>query len=416
MISTRLRALQGQYPRQFWLLFWGLLISTLGASMIWPFLMIYVSERLALPLGQVTGLMTLNAAMGLIFAFIAGPATDRLGRKWVMVISLAINGLGYLVMSHAASFATFAVLMSISGAVNPLYRVGADAMMADLIPPEKRMDAYSLLRMSNNVGVAMGPALGGVIAAVSYSTAFYIAAAGMIIYSLLIAFLARETLPKQEPQALPVRERFGGYDRILKDSRFMSFIAAFTINQIVAAMMWVLLSVYAKQNYGVPESVYGLIPMTNALMVVFFQVWVTSKTKNRFPLKVLSVGALFYAVGVGSVALGQGFLGFLISMVVMTVGELIMTPTATTYAANLAPAEMRGRYMSLYGLTWGAASGIGPLLGGYLNDNIGPKAIWQGAFLIGLVSAVSFTLLSLLKRERKAEVQLRSEAEPVEEE
>jgi MFS family permease len=390
----RLRRLFQEYPRQFWLLFAGLLISTSGASMIWPFLMIYVSERLGLPLATTASLMTINSVLGLAFAFVAGPITDRLGRKGVMVVSLAVNGLSYLVMSQAASFATFAILMGMSGAFNPLYRVGADAMMADLIPPEKRAEAYALLRMSNNVGVALGPACGGMIAASSYTIAFYLAAGGMLTYSLLLALFARETLPAQPGRPARAAERFGGYDRILRDRQFVAFVAAFSLTMFCAATMWVLLGVYAKQNYQVPESQYGFIATTNALMVIFLQVLVTQVTKRHPPLWVLSLGALFYAFGVGSVAWGQGFWAFWTSMVVMTVGELIMTPTATALAANLAPAEMRGRYMSLYGLTWGVGVGLGPVLGGLLNDNIGPSAIWYGALLVGLASASGFLVLA----------------------
>jgi MFS family permease len=166
-------------------------------------------------------------------------------------------------------------------------------------------------------------------------------------------------------------------------------------------MIWVLLAVYAKENYAVSESLYGFIPMTNALMVVFFQYSVTQVTKRRQPLSTLSVGGLFYAIALGSVALAQSFWGFWLSMVILTVGELIQSPTATTLAANLAPAEMRGRYMSLYGLTWGVASGVGPVLGGLLNDQIGPKAIWYGGAAIGLVGSLLF--LGLVQRyERRA--------------
>ena len=88
MRKTRFQDLLDQYPRQFWLLLAGMLMSTLGASMIWPFLTIYVSESLELPLATVAGLISLNAVMGLVFSFIAGPVTDRFGRKWVMVFSL----------------------------------------------------------------------------------------------------------------------------------------------------------------------------------------------------------------------------------------------------------------------------------------------------------------------------------------
>jgi MFS family permease len=392
---ARYQRLVKTYPRQFWLLFWGMLISTLGASMVWPFLMIYVSEQLELPLATVTSLMSLNAAMGLVFSFIAGPVTDRLGRKWVMVVSLAVNGLCYLLMSQAHTLGAFAILMAAAGAFNPLYRVGADAMMADLVPAEKRMDAYSLLRTSNNAGIAIGPAIGGLVASISYNIAFFGAAIGLVTFSLLIALFARETLPARLSSAVPTsKESFGGYPKIFKDQPFIGFLIVFTLTHMCASLIWVLLGVYAKQNYGVPESQYGLIATTNALMVVFFQLPVTMLTK-RFPaLPVLAVGSLFYALGVGSVALGQGFAGFWLSMVIMTIGELIMTPTASAYVANLAPADMRGRYMSLYGLTWGTAAGIAPLVGGLLNDNYGPIYIWYGGFLVGMLGVAGFILLS----------------------
>jgi len=156
--------LRGEYPGQYWLLFWGYLISTVGASMIWPFFTIYVSENLGLPLTAVASLMTINAVTGLAFSFFSGPLVDRAGRKWIMVASLVISGLVYFFYSRAGSLLEFAVLQAVAGAFNPLYRVAADAMMADLIPPERRIDAYSLMRLGHNVGVAIGPAVGGFIA------------------------------------------------------------------------------------------------------------------------------------------------------------------------------------------------------------------------------------------------------------
>jgi MFS family permease len=386
----RLTYLKSEYPTQFWLLFWGYLISTIGASMIWPFLMIYVSERLQMPLTTTASLMTINAATGLIFSFIGGSLIDRLGRKWIMVISLVVNGIGYILLNNASTLEAYAMLMAISGAFNPLYRIGADAMMADLIPPKKRLDAYSLLRMGHNVGVALGPAIGGFIATRSYSITFAIAAAGMLCYALLLSIFAKETLPQTHRDDVREKDKPGGYGQVLRDKPFMFFSATFVLTQMCSAIMWVLLAVYAKQNYQVPESQYGLIPTTNAVMVVLFQLMVTQVTKRYPPLFVLASGSFLYGLAVGSVALGQGFWAFLGSMIIMTVGELILIPTATTLTANLSPKDMRGRYMSIYGLTWGIASGIGPVIGGLLNDNIGPAAIWHGGFVIGMIATASF--------------------------
>jgi MFS family permease len=388
---NNLVALGKRYPRQFWLMFVGMMISTTGGSMIWPFLMIYAKQRLDLPLTVVTSLMTLNAAAGLAASFLAGPLVDRFGRKWMMVISLLANGLAYVFLGQASTL----LLMGLSGAVNPLFRVGSDAMLADLMPEKLRIDGYSLLRTGNNVGVALGPVIGGMIAATSYTLAFYLAALGMCSYSLLLAFFAHETLPKRTELPRQSKPALGGYGRIFRDRPFMSFFSVFVLTQMCSAILWILLSVYAKENYQVPERLYGFLPMTNALMVVFLQVAVTQWTKRYPPLWMVCLGTGLYAIGVGSVALGRGFGGFWISMVILTVGELILSPTATTYVANLAPADMRGRYMGLYGLTWNVAAGIGPVMGGFLNDSFGPVFIWYGAFIIGLISTLRLLGLAI---------------------
>ena len=378
---TRLRITWNTYPSQFWLLFWGQLLITFGASMIWPFLMIYVSEQLDLSLTVVASLMTINAIMTLVASFIGGPIIDRVGRKWVMVISLSVTGLSFL-------------LMGLRGAFRPLFQVGADAMMADLVAPEQRADAYSLLRMIKNVGVALGPAIGGFIATTSYSSAFYIAAFCLITYSLIMALFARETFPERAESKNREDEPFGGYGQILHDKLFVYFALAFTLTQVCATLIWVLLGVYAKQNYQIPENKFGLIATTNAVLVVALQYPVTQVTKRQDTLRVMAIGTLLYALGVGSIAVGSGFWSFWLSMVIMTFGELILIPTATTFTANLAPQDMRGRYMSVYNLTWGLAAGVGPLLDGLLNDALGPRAIWLGGGLIGLLSVAAFIWLA----------------------
>jgi MFS family permease len=397
-LIPRLHKLVRDYPAQFWLIFVGMLISTIGASMIWPFLMIYVSKKLAVPLTQVASLITINALMGLVFALVAGPIIDRVGRKWVMVISLVGNGLVYVLLSQAQTYAEFALAEALLGAFNPLYRVGADAMIADLIPPEKRPTAYAILRMSGNTGVAIGPAIGGFVAVQSYATAFFIASGGMIVYGLLIALKARETLPVFD-RGTERRAVFEGYGRILRDREFMSFTFAFTLTSMLASLIWILLPVYSNLQFGIPENRYGFIPTTNALMVVTLQYLVTTVTKRFKPLSVMTVGTAFYAAATALIALFGGFWGFWFCMVVMTVGELILIPTSNTYTANLAPADMRGRYMSIYGLTHSVASGIAPLVGGFLSDTISPRATWVGGGMIGLISVLAFLALTARYRQ-----------------
>jgi MFS family permease len=394
----RLRDTFAEYPPQFWLMASGLLLSSAGTSMIWPFLMIYASEKLDLSLSTVSTLITINAGTGILTSFIAGAVADRLGRKPVMVLSLAVNGLGYLFMSQANSYLGFAVLQFILGASNPLYQVGADAMLADMIPPEKRTSAYAIIRMVNNAGIAIGPAAGGFLAARSYTYAFIGAAAGMLTYSLLLLFRARETLSRAAPsETRPALGDLGGYGRVFRDRSYVIFALLVGAGLTAPSMLWSLLAVYTKQNFHLSESLYGWLPTTNALMCVFVQLFVTRFTRRFKPLPVAAAGMLTYALGVGSVALMRNFRGFWVSMVVMTFGELILIPTVSKYIADQAPVDMRGRYMSFYWFAWGVARATAPLIGGFLNDSITPRAIWIGGLTIGLVSTFGLILFNRLR-------------------
>src|SRR5919109_4610874 len=192
----RLRTLYNEYPRQYWLMITGIVLATAGGSMIWPFMLIYASGKLDLPLSTVATLISINAGTGLLASLIAGTLADRVGRKLVMNFSLTFNGIAYFLLMRAETYPEFVGLMIMIGLSNPLYQVGADAMLADMIPSEKRTDAYAINRIANNAAFALGPAIGGFLATRSYDLAFYCAGIGFISYSLLLFFQARETLNK----------------------------------------------------------------------------------------------------------------------------------------------------------------------------------------------------------------------------
>ena len=411
----KLRILYNQYPRQYWLMIAGIVISTAGGSMIWPFLLIYASKKLDMPLSSVAALISINAGTGLLASFLAGTLADKVGRKAVMVFSLAMSGVAYFFLMRAETYPQFAILMVLIGLSNPLYQVGADAMLADIIPPEQRTDAYAINRIANNAAFGIGPAIGGFLASTSYNLAFYGASIGFIIYSLLMIFLAEETLGKalsetkshssiEQVEAENERSTSSsnGYGRVFKDKGYMAFVALIGLGFIAPSMLWILMPVYANTNFAIPEALYGWIPTTNAFMCVFIQYSVTQVTRKNKTLVVAAMGMLFYALGTGSVALMSGFWGFWLSMVILTFGELTLIPTASKYVADIAPADLRGRYMSIYWVGWGLSRTIAPLLGGYLNDTISPRSIWIGGLLLGITSTMGLFLLNKISIPHKA--------------
>jgi len=193
---TQSKSTYNTYPLQFWLIAVGVLVSSAGSSIVWPFQVIYINEQLGGSVTTAGSLITISTLAGLLVSFVGGFIADHIGRRPIMIISQVAHGAAYILMSRASSYWGFLFPMTLMGAAMPFYAVGSDSMMADMIPEENRANAYSLLRVFNNAGIAIGPAIGGLLVSKSYTLAFHAASAGMLAYGLFLLFFVRETLTK----------------------------------------------------------------------------------------------------------------------------------------------------------------------------------------------------------------------------
>jgi predicted MFS family arabinose efflux permease len=397
-----------KYPRQFWLLFAGFIINRTSGGLIWPFLTIYISRQLDIPLTTVALLLSIQAVAGLISTSIVGLLMDRWGRKRVMIAGLIGISATLVAMQGANTLETWALLIACYGVSLPVYNVGGNAMVADLVSPELRPQAYAFIRMGQNIGSSVGPAIGGLLISgfiiggqlitPPHGLTYFITAGVNLTLAILVMLILVETLP--ERKAIAHIQARGGYGKILTDRPFVTFWGAYLMIEMVNTLIFMLLSVYIKENYGITENQFGLLVTINGLMVVFLQFFVTRITVRFRPLPVLAVGALFYAVGAFSVTLGREFPAFALSMMIVTIGELIVSPTGLTLVAKLAPQEMRARYMGAYQLTWTVASGTAPVIGGLLNDHIAPAAIWYGGAVLAVIGSIGFLLNARTDRQR----------------
>jgi len=391
-----------------WILFWGSLISTTGQSLVWPFLTIHIRQQLGVPLTQITLLFTLQSLGTMAATAILGPAVDRFGRKWVMVLGPLLSAGTQIMMTGADTYLAWAVLLVLYASAGVGFTLGSQAMIADVIPPAQRTETYALMRVAANAGIAIGPTIGGFIISLSYTISFLAAAAIQIGLGLTALFLLRETLTdeirqRQDADHGAARGADRGYGPLFRDGAFMSFWSVYLLLELAPALVFTLLSVYVKEQYGIPENQYGFIVGTNAVIVVVFQYTVTRITRRHRPLGVMAVSALFYAAGLAIFATGQVFLAFWLGIVIMSIGELIIAPTATTLVAALSPPDMRGRYMGVFGLSYRIGNGIGPVIAGWLGDRFMPAAIWYFGTAASLLAAGGFAWLSRGRVARQAE-------------
>ncbi len=393
----RLRHLIADFPRQFWILFGGTLINQIGSGMVFPFLTLYLHQRLSLSMTFVGVILSLWSVSGLVGNLAGGSLADRFGRKRLMAFSLGTSALGLVAFGVADTLVAAAVAVVLTGFVGAMYQPARDAMVADLVGTDKRPQAYGLLRVVANLGVAIGPAIGGFLASVSYLIAFLTSASATLVFFFITLVLMRETKPAAAPQRNANAAAPGNFGAVFSDRRFIAFCAATAFAIIAYSQMMTVLPVYMKDQFALGESFFGWVMTMNAAMVVLLQFPITRATEKLARLPLIAFGAILYATGVASVALASTFPHFVASMVVLTLGEMIVVPTATALTADLAPADLRGRYMGVLGLTWNVGFGIGPILGGVIIDQLAPRALWPIMGSAALVGALILLFLARFK-------------------
>ncbi len=383
-----------KYPRQFWYLLIGSLIFTTGASLVWPFLSIYLQSKLDIPLRYSTLLISLRALSGVIASFFfAGTLADRFGRRFLILLSLFGGIIYYVGLNISTAMWQFAILMAFWGMLDIFYPVGINAMVADIIPAENRLEAYSLLRIIYNLGYAVGPIIGGILASRSYSLIFTIAAVGYAISFVFMFFFTKETLSRENKISYSSEKGTSSIAVVLKDHIFIISVILMGFIYISSSGVFNLLSYYAGQNFGIPENEISYVFTVNAAMCVTMQLGVIQMVKKQRPLKLMCISGFLYMIGVSGIALIDSVLWYCFCMVVITTGELIMTPTMSDIAANLAPADARGRYMSILSLSRPFGQGIGPAFLGYINDMVSPRMMWLFGAIFSGISCIVFFIM-----------------------
>ena len=146
------------------------------------------------------------------------------------------------------------------------------------------------------------------------------------------------------------------------------FCIVAALGSLVYSNLFTTYGTYSGGFAHVSESLIGILFSLNGFMVVFFQ-YPIARYLERFKLTTsLIIGSLFYAVGFAIVGLCTDFWMLFGSMFVITMGELVISPSSTTMVAQMAPPEARGRYMSVNGFIGNGGSALGPAIGGQLMD------------------------------------------------
>jgi MFS family permease len=156
------------------------------------------------------------------------------------------------------------------------------------------------------------------------------------------------------------------------------------------------LGVYLRDQHGLPEISYGWLISINAMLVVLFQFWVTRRLEKYKPLLMMAAGSLLYAIGFAMYGFVPTFALFVVAMIIITIGEMVVTPFQQSLVASFAPENMRGRYMAISGLTWSISFTVGPYFAGLILDSANPGLLWVFCGFVGMLATLGFVALNKL--------------------
>lgn len=330
---------------------------------------------------------------------VGGALADKFGRRRIILFGLVFSALSSISLGLADSIELMYPLIIIVGLLSSMAHPAHEAMLADILPEEKRQEGYGILRVVFNYAWIFGTAMGGFIAARSFFALFVIDATVSCIVAALIFRLLPETKPQVKEEAERKEETLWetvkGYRVVARDFAFVAFIMAGMLALIIYQQQYGSFAVYLRDTHGIDSKGYGVILSITGLEVVLFQFWISRMIRYRPPFAMMTLGAGIFAVGIFMYGMVSGFVMFTIAAIIVCVGEMFYFPTSQVLTAGFAPADMRGRYMAVAGLVWSIPSTIGPGAAGYVLDNYDPHLLWYIGGFLCVTSALGYFSLHL---------------------
>lgn len=387
-----------RFPRTFWVVVATSFIDTIGSTILHPFFALYVTYKFGVGMTEAGLILATNSVAGLIGSTIGGALADRFGRRGIILFGLVISALSSLSLGFITEYYLFYGASVFVGLLGSAAFPAHNAMVADILPPEKRSEGFGILRVAANYAWIIGPMIGGLLATYNYLYLFLSDAVISVITFFIVFRLIPETKPQPKEKngaEASIWQTLRGYGVALVDRPYLAFIVASILMILVYQQMYSSLSVYLRDVHQVDPQYYGMIMSSSAVTVVLFQFWVTRVIKGYPPFLMMMAATFFYMIGFTMYGFVATVPLFIFAMVIITVGEMIGMPTSSVLAAAFAPEEMRGRYMAVFGLTWNVPSMIGPWAAGLVFDNFDPNYVWYIGGVLCIVAMLAFYTLHL---------------------
>jgi predicted MFS family arabinose efflux permease len=365
-------------------------VGSLAGSACWTFVGIWAIDELDATSRELGLYFVVAAVVSAGMGYFGGHISDHLGRRPVILVGWSLAALVPLSWTLVDDMQTAIPLLLLISLFAPVAMAATQALVADVVPAERHEHSYASLRVANNLGVTLGPPIGGALLLTGRYDVLWI---GVTLVGALVAFLAWRLLPSRgdyTPEEPPSRGSFGV---IRRDRAFLVFLVSMVLANLVYFAFEVVLPISAVDSHGLTPAAWGFLVVINPALVTFFQLRLTRRVE-RFPaapklaLAMLLMGWPFLLLSVNaSIAV------MALVILIFVIGEMLWIPTSQAIVAGLAPADLRGAYMGAFASTSSAGFALGPFLGLQIRGGYGDTAMWSffavvsvGGALLGIVA------------------------------
>lgn len=396
MYCNILRRLGYGLSRELWLVEIGIFFNYLGYGAVLPFEIIYLHDGRGFSLGVAGAVIGVVTGAAVAAAPVAGPLIDRFGARTVAAwAGLALAG-GYAGLAFAQSELAAFAAAAVGGIGNGLLNPSQSTLVAALAPSEIRHRATAVSRVAANAGMGIGGAFGGFFAHYGLRGFVALFLANALTYMVYVAVLL--AVVRADPRFARLS---GGYRLVLRDRAFvrLAFVNVAMIGVGWGVFTW-LLPPFAKNELGIGPEAIGLLLFANAVTVVVAQVPIARLAEGHRRVVLIALAGAIFAGACGLVLATEiapvaGYAVMMAATVGVAIGECLHTTALMPLVAELAPPELRGRYMAAIGLSWWIGLAAAPTIGGQLLS-VSPTATFVAA--IGVAAAAAVFALALEPR------------------
>jgi MFS family permease len=386
-------------PKSLWLLVIGMMVNVTGSSFLWPLNTIYLHEHLGKSLSVAGLVLMINAAASVIGNLIGGSLFDKLGGYRSILLGISITLAALIGMNLWQGWPYYVVFLTVMGFGSGIVFPSMYAM-AGSVWPEGGRKAFNSVYVAQNIGVAVGAALGGLVASFSFSYIFLANLLMYIVFFFIALFGYRHISVDSGRQTSVLNEK-----KVIRNKSKLTallIICAAYLLCWVGYVQWQSTIATYTQEINISLKQYSLLWTINGALIVLAQP-ILSKAIKRFEdnLKLqIMIGTVIFMVSFGVASVSDKFEWFAISMIILTIGEMLIWPAVPTIANSLAPKGREGFYQGIVNSTATGGRMIGPFIGGVLVDLFSMQVLFMT--LIGFF-IVSLTLASLYDRPLKKE-------------